>query len=40
MDKEFRDNACNAISGWFLNAVIRFHAASYDSFKEIFELVG
>lgn len=40
MDKEFRDNVCSVISGWFLNVVIRFYVVSYDSFKEIFELVG
>ncbi|XP_048616815.1 uncharacterized protein LOC125575425 isoform X2 [Brassica napus] len=39
-DKESRDKACRAIERWFIDAGIPFYAITYDSFKEVCELIG
>ncbi|KAL0844369.1 hypothetical protein Bca101_017615 [Brassica carinata] len=39
-DKESRDKACRAIERWFIDAGLPFYAVTYDSFKEVCELIG
>ncbi|KAG2299724.1 hypothetical protein Bca52824_036196 [Brassica carinata] len=39
-DKELRDKVCAGIARWFYDAGIPFNAVTYDSFKEMKELIG